>query len=51
VERDSSSPPISRERERERERPVVSAITQSIQNGADVRNAQAGHLIVDGGTE
>jgi hypothetical protein len=34
------------ERERERER-VVSALTSSIQNGADVRNAQAGHLIVE----
>jgi DNA (cytosine-5)-methyltransferase 1 len=34
-------------RERERERSVVSALTSSIQNGADVRNAQAGHLIVE----
>lgn len=34
------------ETERERER-VVSALTSSIQNGADVRNAQAGHLIVE----
>lgn len=32
--------------ERERER-VVSALTQSIQHGVDVRNAQAGHLIVE----
>jgi len=30
----------------QRER-VVSALTSSIQNGADVRNAQAGHLIVE----
>jgi hypothetical protein len=37
---------VGSERERERER-VVSALTSSIQNGADVRNAQAGHLIVE----
>jgi DNA (cytosine-5)-methyltransferase 1 len=35
--------------ERERERPVVNAITSTIQYGADDSTAQAGHLVVEDG--